>query len=185
MKWVWQLHLFTLQNVSTNFHNDIKGQWIILLTKEESSCVTWPQCRTCACWQTAGATKIKRGKQKMRRFKRTKIRREGEMKMFSFCFACCITISLWAALRALCSIMGNTTTQTSTAKQYPAYISCWHHWTGGNIKIWYSISEGRNCREGVVSIQYRHQRETFIGLNLAKCTGFVYEKYIKALVVFN
>lgn len=50
------------------------------------------------------------------------------------------------ALRALCSITGNTTAHPATAKQYPGYISSRQHLT--DIKKLPGTARRRECRAG-------------------------------------
>lgn len=140
------------QDDSTNLHNDITGQWIILLTREGKSCraaelLNETTVLNISEGEKAGTAERGLGMKETKEGrwnKQTWGRRERDENIF-FCALLAVLhsgpIISWAVLGSLMFNYWKHSSSPSPAKQYPANISSRHHLTDGNIKISWGLLE--------------------------------------------
>lgn len=139
-----------------------QNYWIIELTREGNCCIkktavvqewkmAWTSKWSFEIQETNGGWCNEREKKKRK-----------ETYEDIFCASLAVFLSnpfiSWSVLTALCSITRNTTAHTSTAKQFPAYISSRHHLTDRDIKIlcWWWNGEWEGKKEGVQVQAWEH-----------------------------
>lgn len=139
-----------------------QNYWIIELTREGNCCIKKLQWCRSEKWHGHQNEVLKYRKQMEGGVMKGKKKKRKETYEDIFCASLAVFLSnpfiSWSVLTALCSITRNTTAHTSTAKQFPAYISSRHHLTDRDIKIlcWWWNGEWEGKKGGVQVQAWEH-----------------------------